>query len=119
MHEAALAREILTVALAHTAAERGARILTVRAWIAETEVLSPESLRAHFAAHAADTRAAGARLELAIRLVRARCRACDETYLPDHGISLCPRCGASDGVLLGATGLGVDSLDVELGVEGP
>jgi hydrogenase nickel incorporation protein HypA/HybF len=109
VHEASLARRLVDVVLA---ASGSARIRAVRGWIAETEALSPESLSFHFTAHARGTRAEDARLELRLVRVEARCRRCGRTYAPDHHLLLCPGCGATDGELLGDTGVGVDALEV-------
>jgi hydrogenase nickel incorporation protein HypA/HybF len=113
VHESSLARRILTVALERAGAGNKTRILAVRGWIADTESLSRESLAFHFAAHARGTRAAGARLDLRLVHVLARCKGCGQTYGPDHHVLLCPRCGSAEGELLGRTGLGLDALEVE------
>ncbi len=109
MHESSLARRLVEVVLA--AAGTG-RVLAVRGWIAETETLSYESLAFQFVAHARGTRAEDARLELRLVHVSARCRGCRTDYAPEHHLLLCPTCGATDGELLGETGVGVDALDV-------
>lgn len=113
MHESSLARQILNAVLERAEAEHASRVHAVRGWVAETETLSPESLSFHFAAHARGTRAEGARLELRLIHVEARCHACGETYAPEHHVLLCPACGGTDGELLGRTGLGIDTVEVE------
>jgi hydrogenase nickel incorporation protein HypA/HybF len=115
MHESSLARQILSVVLDAPAVRHRAAVLRVRAWVAETEALSGESVTFHFAALARDTCAAGAWLELDVRRVGARCVACAVAYLPDHHVLLCPECGSAEGELLGETGVGVD--EIELRVE--
>jgi len=113
MHEAALARQLLAAVLERAAAAGVARVRVARGWIAETETLSAESLAFHFARHAHGTAADGARLELRLLHVEARCRACAVVYRPEHHVLLCPECGSADGELLGRTGLGLDELEVE------
>lgn len=113
MHEAALARQLLTVVLRRAAEAGAAHVRSARGWIAETETLSAESLAFHFTAHARGTPAEGARLELRLLHVEARCRSCGDTYPPEHHVLLCPACGSADGELLGPTGLGLDALEVE------
>lgn len=111
MHESALARGILEAVLAHSGTARKIRV--VRGWVAETETLSAESLDFHFRAHAVGTAAEDARLELRLEHVEARCGGCGTRYRPEHHLLLCPSCGATDGELLGRTGLGVDSIEVD------
>ena len=110
MHESSLAKQVLDAALAGAG---GARVTRVRGWLAETESLSGDSIAFHFAALARGTAAEGARLELELRHVEARCASCGETYAPEHHVTLCPRCGSTAAELLGETGLYVESVDVE------
>ena len=112
MHESSLARQILSAVLARTAREGAIAVRSVRGWIAETEALSAESVVLHFGALAAGTAAEGARLELDVRRVDARCRACTTTYRPDHHLVMCPACGSTDGELLGDTGIGIDAIEI-------
>jgi hydrogenase nickel incorporation protein HypA/HybF len=113
MHEAALARQLLAAVLARAAGDGAGRVHVVRGWIAATETLSAVSLAFHFAAHAPGTVADGARLELRLIRLEARCRMCGEVYAPEHHLLLCPTCGATDGELLGRTGLGLEAIEVE------
>jgi hydrogenase nickel incorporation protein HypA/HybF len=91
----------------------------VRGRVAETESLSGESIELHFRAHARGTPAAGARLELQLVHVEARCRACGEIYRPEHHVLLCPRCGSLDGEALGEAGLWIESIELREGGPGP
>jgi len=113
MHETGLARQLLTAILARAAEVGATRVRAATGWVAETETLSAESLAWHFAAHARGTLAEGARLELRLVHVEARCRSCGRTYAPEHHVLLCPACGGTDGELLGQTGLGLDTVEVE------
>ncbi len=112
MHESALARQILSVVLERAAAVPG-RIRRVRGWIAETESLAAESLAFHFAAHARGTDAEGAELELRLLHVDARCRHCAKTFAPEHHLLVCPDCGSQEADLLGQTGIGIETLEIE------
>jgi hydrogenase nickel incorporation protein HypA/HybF len=113
MHESSLAKQILGAVLERAGTAGARQVRVVRGWVAETEVLSPQSLAFHFSAHARGTAADGARLELRLIHVEARCRACGVQYSPDHHILLCPSCGSSDGEELGKTGLGIDTLEID------
>jgi hydrogenase nickel incorporation protein HypA/HybF len=112
MHESSLARQILELSLAEAARAGGSRVRAVRGRVAETETLSRTSLELHFHARAAGTPAAGARLEIELVHVEARCRACGAIYRPEHHVVLCAGCGSTDGELLGATGLWIESIEV-------
>lgn len=113
MHESSLARQLLKAALARAEHEGARRVVRVSGWISETETLSRESLALHFGGLARGTIAEGAQLELRLVHVQARCRACDEVFSPEHHVLLCPACASTDADLLGATGLGLDTLEVE------
>jgi hydrogenase nickel incorporation protein HypA/HybF len=115
VHESALAKQLLDMVLEHAAREAAVRVIAVHGWIAESEALRPESLQFHFAAHAAGTPAAAARLELRLTIVQARCNTCGEMYMPDHHLLLCPACQSTQGTLLGRTGLGIEAIEVETG----
>ena len=113
MHEASLARQILAVVLERGREGGAVRVRTVRGWVAETETLSAESLALHFAVAAAGTAAAGARLELEVVHVAARCRECAHVFRPEHHVLACPECAAADAEPLGRVGLGIDAIEVE------
>jgi len=113
MHEASLARQILNAVVDRARQADAARVRVVRGWVSETEALSADSLALHFAAEARGTVAEGARLELALEHVRARCRSCAHVYAPEHHLLVCPACGAGDADVLGRVGLGVDAIEVE------
>ena len=110
MHEAGIARQLLDVVLVHAG---GSRVEVVRGWIADAEALSRDSLAFHFDAHARGTAAEGARLELRLVQLEARCRPCGRSFAADHHrVLLCPACGAVDAELVGPVGIGIDALEV-------
>jgi hydrogenase nickel incorporation protein HypA/HybF len=113
MHESSLARQVLAAVLDRARREGAARVRVIRGWVADTEALSPESVRFHFDLLARGTPAEGAELALELSHVSARCGRCGFVYAPDHHVLLCPECSATGGELLGRTGLGIDSMDVE------
>jgi hydrogenase nickel incorporation protein HypA/HybF len=113
VHESSLARRILEAVLARARDAGVERVRVVRGHLAETEALSLESLQLHFEALSQGTPAEGARLELWLVHVEARCHGCGQSYAPEHHLLLCPRCGSTDGTLLGRTGLWIESLEAE------
>ena len=112
MHESSLGKQILAAVLDKAGARR---VREIHGWIAETEHLDPKSISFHFEAQAKGTLAEGARLHLELRWVEARCEGCAKTYKPDHHVLLCPHCGSTDAELLGETGLGVTTIEVDDG----
>jgi len=113
MHESSLSRQLLAAVLEHADAAGVERVLRVRAWLAETESLDAGALDFHFRALARGTLAERAQLDLRLLHTQARCNACGEVYAPEHHLTLCPVCGATEATLLGETGLGIESIDVE------
>lgn len=110
MHETSLARNLLDIVLAHAGTSR---VTVVRGRIAEDEALSPESLQLHFAAHARGTRAEGAKLDLELVHVQARCSSCGGVFLPDHHVRMCTACGSADTELLGELGVRLTAIEVD------
>ncbi|MEK6675810.1 MAG: hydrogenase maturation nickel metallochaperone HypA [Planctomycetota bacterium] len=113
MHESQIAKKVLDVVLQRADGDRATRVRGVCGWVAETESLSTNSLAFHFDAHAKGTIAEGARLELKLTVVYAKCQDCDTRFAPDHHVTICPSCSSQNAILLSPTGLGVDSIDVE------
>lgn len=111
MHESSLARQLLTAALDAASRANARRVEVVRGGVAETEALDGAAIRFHFEALAKDTIAEGARLELQLVHTDAQCERCGLVYKPEHHLTLCPGCGSTDAVLLGSTGLSIDSID--------
>lgn len=91
MHESALAKQILEVALDAARAAGATRVTSVRGDLTEAEDLRGESVAFHFSAHARGTAAESAQLDLTLHRVRAQCTHCGTEYEPDH-IPLCPLC---------------------------
>lgn len=110
MHESSLAREVLAIVLAK--AEGSHRVRAVHGRLVETESLSRVALEFHFGTLARGTMAEGARLEITLVHARARCRACGETWLPEHHVMLCPRCASTECDELDPTGLWIERIEV-------
>ena len=113
MHESSLAKQIVEMALARAAGHGARAVRRVDGWVAETERLSPESLRLHFDRHAQGTAAERAALNVRVIHVAARCDGCGQEYPPEHHLLICPGCGHVGGKLLGRTGVGIEAVEVE------
>jgi len=113
MHESSLGKQLLNAILAKAGEAGATRVLRATGWIAETESLDPDAIAFHFEAHARGTAADGAKLQLDLRWVEARCGACGDVYKPEHHLTLCPACGSTEAELLGDTGVAIESIEVE------
>ncbi len=110
MHESVLAKQLV-----HAVIERvpsGSRAVRVTGWLAETEALNADSIQLHFDHLASGTVAEGAKLDLTLTHVQARCNDCGAVYRPEHHVTVCPECGSLEGTLLDRTGLGIEELEV-------
>ncbi len=113
MHESSLAKQILSAVIERLGSQDQRKISRVSGWVAETESLTLEALQFHFSAHARQTSAENAILDLELVHVRARCNDCNCEYKPEHHLTLCPECGGVDGILLSNTGIGIDTIELE------
>ena len=113
MHESSLARQLLAAVLKSLEQTPAVSVHRVRGWLAETEALDASAIDFHFAAFAKGTAAEGAQLQLRLEHTEAQCSKCGQVYKPEHHLTLCPKCGALEATLLGRTGLGIESIDVE------
>lgn len=113
MHESTLAKQLLAAVLERAESAGATRVRKVSGWLAETEALDPQAAQFHFNAVARGTVAEGAELALALTHVEARCADCAHVYKPEHHLTLCPECGSVEAALLGPTGMGVDSIDID------
>ena len=77
------------------------------------EALAAASLEFHFGAHARGTPAEGARLDLRVLRLSARCPTCGAVWQPEHHVLVCPACGGAEGQPLSPAGLAIESMDVE------
>jgi hydrogenase nickel incorporation protein HypA/HybF len=112
MHESSLGKDLLQAVLAQVERDGCQKVLAVRGSVAETEVLSAEAVGFHFGAFAVGTPAEGAKLELETIHVRAKCKGCGEVYLPDHHVTLCPKCSGTEADLLEECGVRITELEV-------
>ncbi|MFO0760523.1 MAG: hydrogenase maturation nickel metallochaperone HypA [Byssovorax sp.] len=113
MHEASIARQLVTAAIAQGHKNGARKITRIAGWVAETETLSKESITMQAAAQAVGSIAEGAAIDLDVFHVEARCSTCGEVYRPEHHLLLCPKCGGTDAALLREVGIGVQAIDVE------
>ena len=98
MHESSLARQSSRRPCSQRARrERGSRPHGARLDRRDGGALARRASRFHFAAHARGTIAEGARLELELVHVEARCRACGDDLRARASRPPLPDCGSTDG----------------------
>ena len=96
MHELGIATELLRQTLAAAAGQGARRVTAIGVDLGVLQQIDPDALRVAFEAVAADTLAAGARLDLRQVGARATCRQCRTSYAPALGNFACPQCRAAD-----------------------
>ena len=111
MHESALAKQILDVALDIARSEGAQRITAVRGELTDAEDLQGESVAFHFTAHARGTVAERARLDLVVHRVRAQCTHCGTEYEPDHSIPFCPTCDSTAARITVPPGIAIHTIE--------
>ncbi|MCX8053844.1 MAG: hydrogenase maturation nickel metallochaperone HypA [Armatimonadetes bacterium] len=113
MHEIAIARQILEIALKRAEQVGAKKILAVRAKIGEFTAVVPESLRFCFDAVTAGTIAEGATLDIEEIPLAAECAVCRKPFVPDKVRFSCPECGGREVEITSGRELDVESMEVE------
>ena len=122
MHELALSRAIVEVALRHA---EGRPVTLVRVRAGALRQVVPGSLRFNFEIVTRDTACDGARLELELIAAKLRCASCRREWdpAPPQATQVselvaapsfrCPACGAGGGDVVAGEELEVESIDVK------
>lgn len=96
MHEMSIAMSLIGQVLHQADANHLSQVQEIVLDVGEQRQIVPEALHMAFRAVAAETCAAGARLDLHEIPVRARCRSCGEDFAPAIDDYRCPACGLAD-----------------------
>jgi len=113
VHEMAIARSILDIAIAATEKEGAQRITRVNVVVGELRGIVPLQLTFCFGLLAENTIASGAHLNFEITPVQGRCGKCDETFLVEDYRYICPKCHGADIQTVGGTELRLRDIEVE------
>jgi hydrogenase nickel incorporation protein HypA/HybF len=113
VHEMAIARSIIDIAVA--AAEKGnaRRIVRVSVLAGELRGIIASQLALCFGLMSENTIASGAYLSLETTPAVARCRKCREDFSADGFNYVCPRCHGQDVQMVSGTELRVKDIEVE------
>ena len=114
MHEAAIAEELISAALAQLARSgaRG-RVLRLEVAVGRLSGVSPEALRFAFEQLAPGTPVAGAALEIAEPPAQCRCKECGKQTATGALFGGCPACGSSAVSIAGGRELLLQAIEVE------
>lgn len=113
MHEMALARNIIDIAVAAAEKEKADRIIGVNVVVGELRGIIPAQLIFCFGLMSENTLAAGAHLNLETRPLLGRCRTCQEDFAVKDYMYVCPRCEGQDIEIVSGTELRVRDIEVE------
>lgn len=113
MHEMAIAKGIVDVALDTLEAHHGTVIHAIQVHIGTLSGVEPEALQFCFEAVTTGTKAAGATLEIISIPMKAKCLDCEETFQISDYRFLCPHCGSFAIQELQGRELRVASIDMD------
>lgn len=113
MHEMAIARNIVNIAVAAAEKEGARRITRVNVVAGELRAIIPAQLIFSFGLMAENTIASGAYLHLEITPLLGKCRRCDEVFAVKDYCYVCPKCGSDDIQTISGTELRVRDIEVE------
>ena len=113
MHEMAIARNIVSIAVTAAEKESATKIAKVNVVAGELRGIIPGQLIFCFGLMAENTIASGAYLSLEITPVMARCKKCEETFTVKNYRYVCPKCQGEDIQTVSGTELRVKDIEVE------
>jgi len=114
VHEMAIARNIVNIAVAAAEKEGAKRITKVNVVAGELRGLVPPQLTFCFGLMAENTVASGAYLDLEIMPLIVACKQCGEKFRVKDYCYICPKCRSEDIQTLRGTELRVKDIEVKL-----
>jgi hydrogenase nickel incorporation protein HypA/HybF len=113
MHELAITRSLLEIALDKAGQAKATRIGSIRLRIGRLSGYVPEAVEQNFRMLTPGTLAEGAALELEWMPLRCRCRQCGREHDATPEDCSCPGCGAADFTITGGREMFIESMEVE------
>ena len=113
MHEMAIARNIVNIAIAVAEKEGATKIARVNVVAGELRGIIPAQLIFSFGLMAENTIASGAYLNLEIAPILGRCKRCSATFVVNNYCYVCPECQGEDIQTISGTELRVKDIEVE------
>lgn len=111
MHETAVVEGLLRILADHAAAHGVDRVVSVHLKVGRLRGLDPRQLRGAFEIFAEETVAAGARLDVEVVPIEARCRGCGHGWVVPGWSFECPNCGGTDADIVTGRELHVESFE--------
>lgn len=113
VHEMAIARGIVDIAVAAATREGAQRITRINVVAGELRGIVPLQMTFCFSVVAEGTIASGAFLNLEVIPIRVRCRGCDHTFIVEDHNYVCPGCHGQDVQTVAGMELRVRDIEVE------
>jgi len=113
VHELAIARNIVDIAVAAAEKENAKKIVRVNVLAGELRGIIPAQLIFCFGLMSENTLANGAHLSLEITPVIGRCRKCQENFTVKDYSYICPGCQGQDIEVVSGIELRVKDIEVE------
>ncbi len=113
LHELSIAQSIVELACEQADGHDASKVLRIAVEIGLLSGVEREALEFCFPIACRDTKADGAHLDVTIQPAKARCPKCNESFLLDDLVLVCPRCGAYPVELLAGGNLKVLFVEVE------
>jgi len=96
MHEMRIAKEIIEVTYREMTARQLSGISEIGLKIGILSGISSEALRFSFEAATAETPLSKAELKIELTPIRASCNSCQNNFVVDDFVFICPGCGSKD-----------------------
>jgi len=113
VHEMAIARNIVNIAVAAAEKEGARKITRVNVVVGELRGIVQAQLVFSFGLMAENTIASGAYLNLEITPVKGRCKKCGDIFTVKNYCYVCPKCQSKDVQTVSGTELRVKDIEVE------
>ena len=113
MHELAITKSLLTIALDKAAESGVKRIHSIRLKVGELTGYVPEAVKLNFNMLAVNTIAEGAVLQIELVPLQCTCRKCGHAYPAKPDDFTCPACGTADITVTGGREMFIESMEVE------
>ena len=118
MHELSVTEEILNITLEHARRAKANRVLGINLVVGDLTGLAGESIQFYFDLLSKDTEAEKACLSITRVPARARCKQCQEEFIPEGMEWVCPRCGGIYEEIVSGREFYVESIEVDSANQG-